>query len=95
MLVDLEPRVLSEICNYDLNQYSMLFDVDNIYQGPTGGGAGNNWACGFNQGADAIEDIMTIVEMEAEKADHLECFAICHSIMGGKLFFVLNQYAIF
>lgn len=42
-MVDLEPRVLNEICNYDLNQYSDLFDVDNIYQGPTGGGAGNKF----------------------------------------------------
>ncbi|CAK5059780.1 unnamed protein product [Meloidogyne enterolobii] len=83
VLVDLEPRVLGEICNCELNQYSDLFDVDNVYQGPTGGGAGNNWAKGFNQGAEVVESILQIIETEAEKADNLEGFAICHSILGG------------
>jgi tubulin gamma len=81
--VDLEPRVLGEICNYEMNKYSELFDVDNIYQGPTGGGAGNNWARGFNQNSDTIEDILKIIETEAEKADYLEAFSLCHSILGG------------
>ncbi|CAK5056475.1 unnamed protein product [Meloidogyne enterolobii] len=83
VLVDLEPRVLGEICNCELNQYSDLFDVDNVYQGPTGGGAGNNWAKGFNQGAEVVESILQIIETEAEKADNLEGFAMCHSILGG------------
>jgi tubulin gamma len=86
VLVDLEPRVLSEICSYDLNQYSDLFDVDNVYQGPTGGGAGNSWARGFHQGQEVVEDIMAIIESEAERADHLESFAITHSILGGAQF---------
>ncbi|KAF7638787.1 hypothetical protein Mgra_00001868 [Meloidogyne graminicola] len=75
--------VLGEICNCELNQYSDLFDVDNVYQGPTGGGAGNNWAKGFNQGADVVESILQIIECEAERADNLEGFTICHSILGG------------
>lgn len=83
VLVDLEPRVLHEICNSELNCYSNLFDVDNTYQGPTGGGAGNNWARGFNQGSDVMDEILAIVEAEAERVDHLEGFAVCHSILGG------------
>uniref|UniRef100_A0A914HG26 Tubulin/FtsZ GTPase domain-containing protein n=1 Tax=Globodera rostochiensis TaxID=31243 RepID=A0A914HG26_GLORO len=83
LLVDLEPRVLSDICNHENNAYSELFDMDNIYQGPTGGGAGNNWARGYNPGGRVMEDIMELLEAETERADHLEGFAMCHSILGG------------
>ncbi|KAL3112238.1 hypothetical protein niasHT_017011 [Heterodera trifolii] len=83
LLVDLEPRVLSDICNHEANAYSELFDMDNIYQGPTGGGAGNNWARGYYPGGHIVDDIMELMEAESERADHLEGFAMCHSILGG------------
>lgn len=90
VLVDLEPRVLSEICNNEGN--ASLFDMDNVYQGPSGGGAGNNWATGYNQAESVVEDIMGIIELETERADRLEAFAICHSILGGEQSIIFQTF---
>lgn len=44
VLVDLEPRVINGIQN---SSYSGLFNPENIFVSKEGGGAGNNWACGY------------------------------------------------
>ncbi len=80
VLVDLEPRVINKILTSDQKQ---LHDAANVFQSPSGGGAGNNWAIGYNQPAELINEIMEIVEREAENADSLEAFTLCHSIAGG------------
>lgn len=48
-----------------------------------GGGAGNNWACGYGNGVKLSEDVLEIIEREAEGSDSLEGFVLCHSIAGG------------
>jgi tubulin gamma len=48
-----------------------------------GGGAGNNWASGYDQGDKLYEDILEIIDREAENSDSLEGFVLCHSIAGG------------
>eukprot|EP00961_Rhodomonas_salina_P154492 2081117-Rhodomonas_salina.2 len=48
-----------------------------------GGGAGNNWASGYTQAKDKIEDIMDMIDREADGSDSLEGFVVCHSIAGG------------
>ena len=47
ILIDLEPRVISTIKNSEFRQ---LYNPENIYVSPEGGGAGNNWASGANLG---------------------------------------------
>ncbi|XP_071957293.1 tubulin gamma-1 chain isoform X2 [Antedon mediterranea] len=47
VLLDLEPRVIHGILN---SPYSNLYNPENIYLSKHGGGAGNNWASGYNQG---------------------------------------------
>jgi tubulin gamma len=37
-----------------------------------GGGAGNNWASGYDQGDKLYEDILEIIDREAENSDSLE-----------------------
>ena len=37
-----------------------------------GGGAGNNWASGYDQGDRLYEDILEIIDREAENSDSLE-----------------------
>lgn len=44
VLIDLEPRVLNEITSEE-NSYNELFNPDNVFHDPTGGGAGNIWVC--------------------------------------------------
>lgn len=41
LLIDLEPRVLSHV----QQTLPRLFNQENIYRHPEGGGAGNNWVC--------------------------------------------------
>lgn len=80
VLVDLEPRVINKILT---SEHKQLYDASNVFQSTSGCGAGNNWAIGYNQPEQVIEDIMEVVEMETENADSLEAFAVCHSIAGG------------
>ena len=48
-----------------------------------GGGAGNNWASGFRQGGEHEDQILEMIEREADGSDSLEGFVLCHSIAGG------------
>ncbi|CAL6306212.1 unnamed protein product [Bathycoccus prasinos] len=48
LLLDLEPRVINGIKNSD---HKRLFNNENMYVSQQGGGAGNNWASGYSQGA--------------------------------------------
>ncbi|KAL5993548.1 Tubulin gamma-1 chain [Asimina triloba] len=80
LLIDLEPRVINGIQNSD---YRNLYNHENIYVSDHGGGAGNNWASGYHQGEQVEEDIMDMVDREADGSDSLEGFVLCHSIAGG------------
>jgi tubulin gamma len=48
MMIDLEPRVINGIQS---SAYRDLYNSENFYIGGDGGGAGNNWASGYRQGA--------------------------------------------
>jgi hypothetical protein len=43
LLLDLEPRVVNQI---QTSEHRHLFNPENIFVAPEGGGAGNNWASG-------------------------------------------------
>jgi tubulin gamma len=79
-LIDLEPRVLNGIRNSEIRN---LFNPENMFLSPSGGGAGNNWASGFSQGEAHQEDILDMIDREAGYADSLEGFTLCHSVAGG------------
>jgi tubulin gamma len=51
MMIDLEPRVINGI---QTSAYRDLYNPENFYIGGDGGGAGNNWASGYRQGAGEI-----------------------------------------
>ncbi|KAF9614579.1 hypothetical protein IFM89_019326 [Coptis chinensis] len=80
LLMDLEPRVINGIQN---SEYRNLYNHENIFVADHGGGAGNNWASGYHQGEQVQEDIMDMVDREADGSDSLEGFVLCHSIAGG------------
>jgi len=81
VLIDLEPRVINTIMN---SPFRKLYNQENIYLSPSGGGAGNNWARGYSAGEGQLyEDIFDIIEREADNSDSLEGFVLCHSIAGG------------
>ncbi|GJZ76775.1 tubulin gamma-1 chain [Tanacetum coccineum] len=80
LLMDLEPRVINGIQTGD---YRDLFNQENIFTSSDGGGAGNNWASGYDQGKHFEEDLMDMIDREADGSDSLEGFVLCHSIAGG------------
>jgi len=80
VLLDLEPRVINTIMN---SEYRKLYNPENVYLAKDGGGAGNNWACGYSLGGDLHEEVFDIIDREAEGSDSLEGFVVAHSIAGG------------
>ncbi|PWZ03665.1 gamma-tubulin [Testicularia cyperi] len=80
ILVDLEPRVINNILT---GPYKNLYNPENIYSSKTGGGAGNNWAQGYAAGEKIAEELIEMVDREADGSDSLEGFMLMHSIAGG------------
>lgn len=75
VLVDLEPRVIG--------QCAPIFNRENVYVSNEGGGAGNNWAHGFYVGKKAKDEVIEIIQREAEASELLEGFNVIHSVAGG------------
>eukprot|EP01083_Nonionella_stella_P183609 664105_1 len=80
VLVDMEPGVINGIRNED---HPNLFNPENFYVHPSGGGAGNNWAKGWGCERQVKDDIMEKLDREADGCDSLEGFVLSHSIAGG------------
>ncbi|EGN96159.1 hypothetical protein SERLA73DRAFT_112313 [Serpula lacrymans var. lacrymans S7.3] len=80
ILVDLEPRVINNILS---SPWANLYNPENIFMSKDGGGAGNNWAHGYASGERLYEEVMEMVDREAEGSDSLEGFMLMHSIAGG------------
>ena len=80
VLVDLEPRVINAIQN---SEYRNLYNHENFFLSDHGGGAGNNWASGYSQAEAVQEELLDMIDREAEGSDSLEGFVLCHSIAGG------------
>jgi tubulin gamma len=79
ILVDLEPRVIGSV----ISSTKQFFNQENVYLSHEGGGAGNNWAHGYCKGKECKNDILDMIQREAEGSDHLESFFLLHSIAGG------------
>eukprot|EP00758_Cryptobia_borreli_P004527 Tbor_TRINITY_DN4430_c0_g1::TRINITY_DN4430_c0_g1_i1::g.8082::m.8082/K10389/TUBG; tubulin gamma len=80
LLLDLEPGVINGIQKSSMNR---LFNPENIFVHPNGGGAGNNWGRGYEMGMDVQDTLFDMIEREAENSDSLEGFCLTHSIAGG------------
>eukprot|EP01053_Blabericola_migrator_P009200 Blabericola_migrator_1__9199@NODE_492_length_8066_cov_115_569946_g377_i0_p3_GENE_NODE_492_length_8066_cov_115_569946_g377_i0NODE_492_length_8066_cov_115_569946_g377_i0_p3_ORF_typecomplete_len453_score86_03Tubulin/PF00091_25/8_7e69Tubulin_C/PF03953_17/1_3e28Misat_Tub_SegII/PF10644_9/1_4e06Tubulin_3/PF14881_6/3_4e06Tubulin_2/PF13809_6/0_0012Hrs_helical/PF12210_8/1_5e04Hrs_helical/PF12210_8/0_0034TrmB/PF01978_19/0_24TrmB/PF01978_19/2e03_NODE_492_length_8066_cov_115_569946_g377_i059667324 len=80
LMFDLEPRVIQTIKS---SEHRGLYNVENFYVSTDGGGAGNIWASGYSQAEKVSEDLFDMIDREAETADSLEAFVLCHSIAGG------------
>ncbi len=63
--------------------YANLYNPENIFVSKDGGGAGNNWAQGYSAGERIYEEVMEMVDREAEGSDSLEVNSIlaqCHAV---------------
>lgn len=80
LLLDLEPRVIQNILS---SPYANLYNPENIFQSKEGGGAGNNWGFGYESGGSFYEEVIDMIDREADGSDSLEGFMLLHSIAGG------------
>lgn len=60
------------INNILTSPYANLYNPENIFLSTDGGGAGNNWAQGYSAGEKIYEEVMEMVDREAEGSDSLE-----------------------
>jgi len=81
LLIDLEPRVVNKLAH--AGPYRQLFNPENLFIAQEGGGAGNCWASGFRQGEEHHEQVLDMIDREADNSDSLEGFVLAHSIAGG------------
>jgi hypothetical protein len=63
------PQVINNILT---SPFANLYNPENIFMSQDGGGAGNNWAQGYATGEKLYEDIMEMIDREAEGSDSLE-----------------------
>lgn len=95
ILVDLEPRVwMLLICvlrnwlhertqvinNILTSPYSRLYNPENTFVSKDGGGAGNNWAQGYAAGERIYEEVIDMIDREAESSDSLEVCVMYHAL---------------
>ncbi|CAN6645324.1 tubulin gamma chain [Trichomonascus vanleenenianus] len=80
ILIDLEPRVINSIM---VGSHAKMFNPENIYVSPDGGGAGNNWGAGYHAAERIQDELMDMLDREADGSDSLEGFMLLHSIAGG------------
>eukprot|EP01013_Petalomonas_cantuscygni_P032259 TRINITY_DN58739_c0_g1_i1.p1 TRINITY_DN58739_c0_g1~~TRINITY_DN58739_c0_g1_i1.p1 ORF type:complete len:476 (+),score=119.68 TRINITY_DN58739_c0_g1_i1:205-1632(+) len=78
LLMDLEPGVIHSIQH---GPYRALWNPENFFLSTDG--AGNNWACGYNEGQRRHDRLLDMITREAENSDSLEGFVLSHSIAGG------------
>lgn len=85
LLIDLEPRVVNKLAHpvASTSKSNLLFNPENVFVAADGGGAGNNWASGYRQAAEHHEQVLDMMDREADNSDSLEGFVVCHSIAGG------------
>jgi hypothetical protein len=69
--------------------YANLYNPENISLSADGGGAGNNWANGFAQGEKVYDEIIEMIDREADGSDSLEVFSLF--ILRDLCFCILSQ----
>ena len=80
VLIDLEPRVINSIQS---SEFKHFYNPENIFISKEGSGAGNVWATGYSNAQSVEDEIMDMIEREADGSDSLEGFMLIHSINGG------------
>jgi hypothetical protein len=76
-----QRRVVNAIQNSDIRN---LFNPENVFLSDHGGGAGNNWASGYQQGESVQEDILDMIGAAAcRTAPTQQLRSITASVCGG------------
>ena len=52
--------------------YKNIYNPENFYVHKEGTGAGNNWAAGYAMGSQVEEEVLDMIDREADGSDSLE-----------------------
>ena len=52
--------------------YGKIYNPENVYVLKEGSGAGNNWAAGYARGGEIEEEVLDMIDREADGSDSLE-----------------------
>ena len=52
--------------------YGNIYNPENIYVLKEGSGAGNNWAMGYSRGGEIEDEVLDMIDREADGSDSLE-----------------------
>ena len=81
---DAGANLRSQVINgIQTGPYKNIYNPENFFVGKNGVGAANNWGDGYQTGESVHEDIMEMIDREADGSDSLEGFMMLHSIAGG------------
>jgi tubulin gamma len=69
ILLDLEPRVINGI---QTGPYKNIYNPENFFIHKAGGGAGNNWAQGYSMASKVEDEVLEMIDREAEGSDSVE-----------------------
>ena len=64
-----QVKVINSILS---SPYRALYNPENIFMSKDGGGAGNTWAQGYSAGERVYEELMDMIDREADGSDSLE-----------------------
>lgn len=68
----LADRLKQVINGIQTGPYKNIYNPENFYVGKNGIGAGNNWGDGYQTGESVHEEIMEMIDREADGSDSLE-----------------------
>lgn len=66
--------VLQVIHGIQTGPYKNIYNPENFHVPKHGSGAGNNWAAGYAAGDSVYEEVMEMIEREADGSDSLEVY---------------------
>lgn len=81
---------LQVINSIQTGPFKNIYNPENFYVGKNGVGAANNWGDGYQTGESVCEDIMEMIDREADGSDSLEVCIVrklpsrIHSLLGDR-----------
>ena len=72
MRIEVEADILQVINGIQSGPYKNIYNPENFFVGKSGVGAANNWGDGYQTGELVHEDIMEMIDREADGSDSLE-----------------------
>lgn len=60
------------INNIQTGAYKNIYNPENFFVHKEGTGAGNNWGAGYSRGEQVHEEVMDMIDREADGSDSLE-----------------------